>query len=863
MLPQPPQWAHRFLLWFCNPHIVEEIEGDLLELFHQRVESKSVRSAKLNFIWDVFRFFRWSNIRRSTWFKNSAEFTFHVKLAWRDTASNPFQSLVRLAGIAISFGYAITLFLFAFDELSYDKNLPRAERLFRIGSRAYLKGNTTDYAVSPVPLARELKAQLPEVVGYTRYIADEYPLLKKDENFFSNLRVLIVDGNYKDLFPCEFIVGGDAGFNEPGKLLLSEQQALKIFGRTDPLGETVLYHTSTLLEVIGVFKTPSHKSHIKPDALISWATFSYDEDWNNLNAYSYILLSKSASNEEVSQLIMPVLKEYSELIADEYAARYEPIVQNVTEIHLAPPLDEDYANKGNKTLVYMLIAIGVLFSILGVVTYVNLASAKVTQASKRAGLLVIFCGSHSAFRQSVLTESFLTLTAAALLSILVVLGNLRFAECYLGRELHLPPFANAYIPLSFLGYFLFVCFVVYLSITFFLRIKAVHVLKGQLVSQKSVFPVRSFFVSLQFAFSMVMIALIVVLVQQFDYIQSKDHGFQDKNVMVLKLHPRSAANTDLLKTELMKYPAVQDVAGSSYYPEVIETKYVFNVETDNGMEKRLIPLIWCHPNYLNLIDVKFEAGRNLDNNSVSDRHSSYIINEAAARTFGWSNAVGKAIEGPLGPYDEGDRRGSVVGVVKDFNFRSLYNTVDPLIIITGDGFRYLYVKLEGNDIHTAIDKISGVYTRLFPEYPFEWEFLDSKCKSLYEQDYEVQLIIKIGSAISFIISCLGIFSISSLMASFRRKELGIRKVVGASLRQLVTLHIERFAGLFFVSLFVACPAIFLLSEYWLNSFAYRIELGLIHFLVPALLAALTIIIISGIHGFRFRNIQPVDVLRSE
>jgi putative ABC transport system permease protein len=274
-------------------------------------------------------------------------------------------------------------------------------------------------------------------------------------------------------------------------------------------------------------------------------------------------------------------------------------------------------------------------------------------------------------------------------------------------------------------------------------------------------------------------------------------------------------------------------------------------------------MIRCNSDYLKLIGAKFIAGRNLDDASVDDFGSSYVVNEAAAKEFGWSDAIGKQIVGPVGPNDEADHEGQVVGVVKDFNFSSLYNRVDPLILILGNGFRYLYVKLDGKQTHELIPQIQSVYTKMFPEYPFEWEFLDSKYKSLYQRDYDAQLIFRIGTLISFIISCLGIFSISSLIARLRQKESGIRKIVGASTWQLFVLHVMRFSVLLLVALLIACPTIFVLSRYWLNSFAYRIELSLIHFLIPTALAAITSILIAGFHGARSARVNPADVLRAE
>jgi putative ABC transport system permease protein len=233
------------------------------------------------------------------------------------------------------------------------------------------------------------------------------------------------------------------------------------------------------------------------------------------------------------------------------------------------------------------------------------------------------------------------------------------------------------------------------------------------------------------------------------------------------------------------------------------------------------------------------------------------------KEFGWQEPLGKRIVGPVGSNDRGDRAGQVVGVVKDFNFASLYCPIDPLIIILEGGNRYLYVKIQGDKIRDTIIGAESIYRKIFPEYPFEFEWLNSKYKSLYQRDYDAQVIFRFGLVISLIISGLGIFSISSLTASLRQKESGIRKIIGASTLQLFGLHIRRFFLLLFVALLIAFPTIFVVSNYWLNSFAYKVELGIIYYLLPTTIAIVTIIVIAGFHGVKSARVNPANVLRAE
>jgi putative ABC transport system permease protein len=388
----------------------------------------------------------------------------------------------------------------------------------------------------------------------------------------------------------------------------------------------------------------------------------------------------------------------------------------------------------------------------------------------------------------------------------------------------------------------------------------INSLKGKFSSTQRGLPTRKFLVAAQLSFSIVMIALIILIVDQFHFIQEADKGFDDKNTVVVKLRSNEASRVEAFCETIKKVSGVAHVEGSSYYPGAIETKYVFQVESDKGMEQRLVPMMNCSYDYLPALSIKIVKGRGFENQRAVER-GSFVINETAAREFGWKDPIGKKISGPENYAD-----GEVIGVVKDFNFASLHSKIEPMIIFPADenwGNLFIYIKV--NPLHSTelISTIDKEFRAQWPEFPFEWEYLDTKYLSLYRNDYEVKNIFEVGLVISILISCLGIFSISALLVTLRTREMGIRKIVGASSLQLFFLHTKSFLHFLIISVLVAWPVIWYLSNQWLQNFAYHVELSLWYFIVPGLIALLITIATSGYHGIKSALVNPVETLKYE
>ncbi|MFN7654368.1 MAG: ABC transporter permease [Cyclobacteriaceae bacterium] len=867
----PPKWIDKFLRWYCNPELIEEIQGDALELYYARLESEGKRIADFKYLIDIIRFCRWSNIKRTNdiYKPNPFEILWNLdlKIAARSIANNKLIFAVKTLGLSVCLGFALLLTAYVVSEITYDQHNVNHERIFRVGSKISFQDDFTKYAVSPLPLGQALVESIPEIESYSRFMYDNRPIYRIDDKIFYDEVSMLVDSSFLEIFSLEFIQGNPKSFSEPNQIILTETLALKMFGGKNAVGETIEYGDEKLLEIVAVIKNPPSNSHLKFQALLSWSTFERNEAWDNLNAYTYIMLKAGVNIETVRGKIINATADFSELIAKEYKASYEPIIENLSDIHFSEKLDEDIAEKRSKLNVFVIIAIALLFFLTGFINYLNLALAELTTSLKKISILKVFGGQNADHRKTMLTDLLLVTVIVFPLTVLLIVVGLILAQSYLSIDIERGVFFSSIFlttSLSFLA-----LFILSSRVNAYVLSKSnniVNSIRGKLSVDRSGFPLRKLLVSTQLAFSIIMISLIMVIVDQMNFIEEADKGFDDKNSIVIKMRSANYSQIEVFKEKVKGIAGVQQLDGSSYYPGIVETRYIFQVETENGLKSKLVPTIFCGLDYLDALGIKIESGRGFQAGDNNKEAAGYIINKAAAREFGWDQPLGRTINGPVGANDNTDRTGEVIGVVDDFNFTTLHNKVDPLILfMTNENWGSQFVYLKVNAIHpnNLVSKIESEFKAIWPEFAFEWEYLDSKYASLYKQDYEIKDIFKIGLLISVLVSGFGIFSVSALLVIMRTKEMGIRKIVGANRAQIFLKHMESFFTFFLIALCIGFPIVWYLANQWLDNFAYRIELNFSYYIFPALVALLIVIATSGFHGIKTSLANPVDSLKQE
>jgi putative ABC transport system permease protein len=862
--PQPPRWADRFLAWYCDPEVLEEIQGDAYELYCDRLEREGKRAADTKYVWDVIRFCRMSNMRRPGNTKEPGVFglfwDLNMKIAIRNSARNKTVFFVKLFALAICLAFTFLLTGFMINELSYDHHFDDYDRIYRIGTRATFRGKTTSYAVSPLPMANTLADEVPGIERASRLMVAGAPFEVGGQKFF-DIQTCAVDSNFLRMFSYSYMYGTATALDEPNRLVITESVANRLFGETDVVGRIVEFGPFEV-EVGAVVRDLPSNTHMSFEALLSWSTINRRDEWDNFNAYTYIKMMPGVDIHQVDTVITATIGDYISEVVEAWDFKYQPIIDRIDEIHLSGYLDEDFAEKRSRNYLYIILSVVVLFLLTGVFNYLNLALAELTTQVKKMAILRTFGGIHADHRKVAFTDAILCMVVVAPIIVLIMFAAFSYRGFLpkVDRSVWTSPW---FLGLAG-GLFLVILLCSVLNSIVISRDELLlSPLKGGSTGTQKGFTLRKFLVAAQLSFSIVMVGLISIIVDQFQFVNDGDKGFDDHDVIVVS-RPGDYRETLALKEAVRRMTGIKMVAGTSFYPDgPVEKKDIFELELADGMKNQLVTFIYCDQDYPSLLNLKLKEGRFFDDQHATDKKGAYLVNETAAKEFGWANPIGKNIVGPNNIDDGG---GEVIGVIEDFHFESMHTRIEPLIIfLTNEnwGVEYLYIKTEPVQSASLVESIEREYRNIFPDVPFEYDYLDARYRGLYKHDYEIRDIFRSGLIISIIVSALGIFSISALLLSLRTKEMGIRKVVGAGNMQLFAMHMKPFLLFFVIAIAIGLPMVFYLSGRWLSNFAYHINVGARYFILPAIITLAIIFVASVYHAIKGAHVNPVDILKNE
>jgi putative ABC transport system permease protein len=862
MSTRPPKWIDRLLAWYCNPDLLEEIQGDAYELYEQRVKTQGRPIATIKYLWDVVRFFRWSNMARSgnDYRPGFMEvlLNLNLKIAARNARRNKVTFAVKAGGLAVCVAFTLALSAFVVHELTFEHVFPGYSQIYRIGSRVESNGVVTTYAVSPLPLSAALRDEMPEIEQSARMMGTAKPQFTVADVTFHNIPTFTADSSFLKIFTFKFITGDHRALDEPNKVVLTRSVATRLFGRTNIREQTVTFH-ETELEVAAVIEDPPARTHLQFGALISWDTYMRNDVWDNVNAYTYVKVAAGTDRASFEKNADTIEKDYLELIAKEYELKFESVIQRVDEIHLSPPMDEDFAARTQINNLYILETVIFLFLITGLINYLNISQAEIAVNAKKHSILRVFGGIDASKAKVGMADALLCLAAALPLVGMMLYFFLRLAGFYLDVVVDPAVWTHPWILCG-------VALVVLGLLTgthFNSSSSIVPALRGDVMMNKTGIPLRSTLVAGQLTFSVFIIALMAVIVDQFRFITEADKGFTSTNTLVIPTPSFDAKASRAFIDAAGSVAGVEMAEGCSYVPGGgIETKEFFEIESGDGMRKALINYLHTGHNYLELLNIPLVDGRAFDRDKPADLMGSYLINEAAAKQFGWTDPIGMKINGPL---EADGREGQVIGVVRDFHYSSVHNRIEPLIIFLNNNWDvdFIYVKLAAAHPSQVLLSLEDEFKNIFPDSPMGWTYLDDRYMNLYREDNRIRNVVASGLVISLVVSCLGIFSMSALLLVRRTKEMGIRKVVGASGVELFFLHLRTFLVLLAVAVLVAGPLSYLAGTRWLTGFAYHIDLTAWHLIVPALISFAIIFFTAGVHAWRAAFIRPADVLKDE
>ena len=789
-------------------------------------------------------------------------------IAFRNFKKDRWFSLLNVLGLTIGITFSLFLIFYIKDELSYDRQNEKADRIFRIVSYIQEKDKNTNWTLTQVPLGPTLKKDFPEVEEYVRFFNRERTLFKNGNNSFYETKIYYADSTIFNIFTNRFLEGNaGSALNEPNSIVISKSLAEKYFGKnTAAVGKT-LKTVYELYKVTAVIEDVPKNAHLRFDMLISSSSLLKDYQyrpgqWGGFNNFTYVLLKPGTSAEAFNKKLLPMYDKYMAPIFAQYNVKIHYGVQPITAIHLHSDLQQEPEELGSMSYIWIFSAVAFFMLLIACINYMNLTTAR---SARRAKEIAIRKVTGSTKRQLVfqfLGESMLTAFVAVLLSVGLILLLLHTFNAISGKSFTLHTvfqLSNIYLLLAIV---LFTGLVGGSYPAFYLSsFKPVSILKGTLSKASGNVNLRRTLVVVQFAISMIMLICTWVVYSQLSYLNKKDLGFDKSQVMTVTVNSGQDERGKIssMNNDFRSLPGIKAVGTAYGYPGSPNISLnLFSVETKNGYVDKGIESYNIDEHYFDALGIKMIKGRNFS--GPADTLHSIMVNEAMVKNFGWDQPLGKRIKFP------GDSSGNymeVVGVFKDFNQKSLYNPIGPLMLFYAENCNIIQLKLDANNIKTSIAKVEATWKKYFPQLPFEYKFLDEDFQSQYVADQKRGKIFAAFSILTIIITCLGLLGLTAFTTQQRQKEISIRRVLGASTMQVVTLITKNYLWLSLIAALIAFPVAGYFMNNWLHVFPYNTGLSVVPFIVSALVIVVTAALTASFHSAKAAWSNPVKSLKTE
>jgi len=873
--PAPPAWVVRFLEWYCHPGLLEEIQGDLNEAFYERVAARGLARARLLFILDVFRFIRPFTLQRDTPRYAPPHPTDmlsnYSKIAWRNLAKNKVYSAINIAGLSIGLACCLTIGLYIWDELSYDRFHPHGAHLYRVVEKQNQAGTLYDAATTPGPLAPALKTDFAEVTQTCRVGSDggvvQVGNVKTEPD-----RVLIVDNSFFSLFNFTLLRGNARTvLLGPGDVVVTEALAERLFGTgwrkgKDVLGRQVTFNQERTLTVVGVAANPPTNSHIQFDMLVSMrydettASTRVDYDWDSNNYHTYIRLHPDAPVGRISGKL------------EQYLGRFDPVYRTTlkTTLHLQPLYDiylqshfafrTDWSKTSSVVYIRIFGAVGLVVLLIAVFNFINLATARAVQRAREVGVRKVVGAFRGQLVVQFLGESLLMTALATGLALLLLLLFLPLLNDIAAKSLSIPYRALPFW-LAIGGVIVLVGLLAGIYPAFYLsRFRPVRVLKGVFDAQSGQLFRRTLVVG-QFTLSVILVIGAIVIYTQLRFLQDKDLGFDQSQLVQVRLRNELHDKVGLFRADLQRQASIAGLTvASNGLVDLGSSTTHFEWEGQQPGTQLLITHLNADPDFLSVTGMKLVAGRNFDARITTDTASAYLLNETAAKRMGWTpqEALGKKIK-------FWDREGSVVGVVQDFHFRPLTTAIEPFLFRYWPRAYYSHVVVKTNpgQARQALAAIERLYKKHEHLTAPNYEFVNEALENQYRTQQRTGRVVLYFSVLAIFVSCLGLLGLAAFTAEQRTKEIGIRKVLGASVSGIVVLLSKDFLKLVGVAVVIASPVAWYAAHRWLQDFAYKTDVQWWMFAGAGLLAAGIALLTVSYQAIRAALINPVKSLRTE
>jgi ABC-type antimicrobial peptide transport system permease subunit len=779
-------------------------------------------------------------------------------VAIRNITRHKVYSLINIFGLAVGMATCILILLWVEDELSFDRYHHNSEHLYRVVEYQYYSGSDPfPVAVTPGPLAATLKAEYPEVLNACRLNGAPRMLLKYDNQSFYESGLILADPEIFDMFDFRFIMGNpETALADLKNIVLTRTLAKKYFGTEDPIGKVITIEEALDFTVAGVVDDAPHNSHIQYSCIVPFEFLRIfgrnPESWDNNSYYTYVLLNPQTDPVSLGLKIEDEIERHNEGSVTKLA------LQPLSEIHLHSDFVADWEGHGNIIYVRIFSIIALFVLLVACINFMNLTTARSVSRARETGIRKVLGAYRNQLIRQHFTESIALVLLSLLIAIILVVLLLPTFNHFTGKSLNL--YVLSFKILLGIGGIAIITGLLagsypalYLS-----SFRPVKVLQGTLLSGKRAAGFRKLLVVIQFALSVGLIIATLTISRQLNYIQHKNLGFNRNQVIYFRIPRSTQQQYYSMKNELSVCKGVNSVSRCSELPTHIRSSTSgFSWEGKNPDETVLFHILSSDFNLDQVLELELAEGRFFDALYPSDSSNGVVVNERAAAIIGRENIIGKS----MNIYGT---ECHIIGVVKDFHFKPMQKEIEPLVFPFIPSWQELAViRIETEAIPETIREIRSVWEKFNPNHPLEYSFLDESFNQLYRAEMQMSSLFRAFSILAVFISCLGLFGLSAFMVEKRMKEIGVRKVFGASVSNIILLLTSSFTRWVLLANLFAWPVAYFAMHHWLANYAYRAEFGISLFLLAGGLSILVAVFTVAFQSLKAALSNPIDTIKYE
>ena len=793
----------------------------------------------------------------------------YLKTAWRNLKRNKVYAAINIAGIAIGLAAFWLIALYVGDELSYDRFFTNASRIYRIAEHASWEGGSLNTPLSAPPLAPALTANFTEVEQAARIDIEGGGVIKYGDKVIKQNDICFSDNSFFKIFDYSFLYGdASTALMQPQSVVITEGLAKKLFGdAASALDQTIYFDNNEPNKITGVIKDMPKNSHLQFSGIRSFGPFE-NNSWKNFYLYTYITLKNGADTKAFQKRLNAFGMKTT---AKEMGIKdYRMELQTLASIHLHSNLDYEFSSNGSISRVYMFIAIGLLILLIALINYMNLSTARSAIRVKEIGIRKVIGSSISNLVGLFISEALLVVFIAAFIAVVLVQVSLPFFNQLSGKDLIVWRFGILNTIVFIILFALLTGFISGSYPALFLsRFKMIPSLKGQLGNMQTGALLRKSLVVFQFVIAVFLISASFIIYKQMQFVNNKDLGFNKEQVLTFHIDDMKVrSEISELKHALLQSPLIADVAVAGNpigNNDLGGHDFTFEKNGDMQQSSQMAKQLFVDEDFLKTMDVRLLQGRNFSKDMQQIKYGAFIINETLMKELGYTNAVGKKVQYQVNQFAEISHR-TIIGVVKDFHVASLQHKIEPMVMMLPPAVNEqdnLYVKLAKGKIAEALAYLKHTYAKFDNKNTADFNFLDENFARQYAAEQKQEQLSFVFTILAFIIACLGLLGLVIFTTVQRTKEIGIRKVLGASVTGLTGLLGKDFMQLIAVATIVAIPVAWFVMNKWLQDFAYRINIQWWMFLLPGLIAIFIALITVCIQVAKAAIANPVKSLRTE